>query len=111
LYRMDGVKNEISHPKAKVVSFPTMYLFPAYDKQNPVAFERERTAEALLAFVEEHKRSRGHHAAASVEASSTTKTETTVSSAEEESVGSVENEGDRETATEVIDSRTNSEVF
>jgi hypothetical protein len=104
---MDGVKNEISHPKAKVVSFPTMYLFPAYDKQNPVAFERERTAEALLAFVEEHKRSRGHHASASVEASSTT----TVSPAEEESVGSVENEGDRETATEESDSRTNAAVF
>jgi protein disulfide-isomerase-like protein len=51
LYKIDGSKNEVSHPKVRVRGFPTIYLFPRHDKANPVEFDGERTIEALLDFV------------------------------------------------------------
>ena len=47
----DGSKNEVSHPAVKVMGYPTIYLFPAADKQNPIEYDGERTADAIIDFV------------------------------------------------------------
>ena len=52
LYRIDGTKNDIAHAGVRIVGYPTLYLFPAQDKQNPIEYDGERSTEALLEFVQ-----------------------------------------------------------
>ena len=33
------------------MGYPTIYLFPAADKQNPIEYDGERTAEAIIDFI------------------------------------------------------------
>ena len=39
----------------KIVGYPTIFLFPAADKQNPIEYDGERTAEAIIAFVQDFR--------------------------------------------------------
>ena len=52
LYRIDGTKNDIAHAGVRIVGYPTLYLFPAQDKQNPIEYDGERSTEALLEFIQ-----------------------------------------------------------
>ena len=51
MYSVDGSKNEVSHPAVKIMGYPTIYLFPAADKQNPIEYDGERTADAIIDFI------------------------------------------------------------
>lgn len=51
MYSLDGSKNEVSHPAVKIMGYPTIYLFPAADKQNPIEYDGERTADAIIDFI------------------------------------------------------------
>ena len=35
----------------KIMGYPTIYLFPAADKQNPIEYDGERTADAIIDFI------------------------------------------------------------
>ena len=39
----------------KIVGYPTIFLFPAADKQNPIEYDGERTAEAIISFVQDFR--------------------------------------------------------
>ena len=52
LYRIDGTKNDIAHAGVRIVGYPTLYLFPAQDKQNPIEYDGERSTEALVEFIQ-----------------------------------------------------------
>eukprot|EP00981_Chlorochromonas_danica_P006276 scaffold1348_cov184-Ochromonas_danica.AAC.3 len=54
IFRIDGSRNEVFHPKIRVRGFPMVFLFPAHDKANPLYYDGERSAEALSAFIREH---------------------------------------------------------
>ena len=51
IFSLDGSKNEVSHPAVKIMGYPTIYLFPAADKQNPIEYDGERTADAIIDFI------------------------------------------------------------
>lgn len=51
IFFLDGSKNEVSHPAVKIMGYPTIYLFPAADKQNPIEYDGERTADAIIDFI------------------------------------------------------------
>jgi len=55
LFRIDGAKNEVSHPGLRVLGFPAIYLFPALDKNNPIEYDGDRTVEALIDFITEFR--------------------------------------------------------
>lgn len=56
--KMDATANDVPHPNYKVDGFPTIYLAPSGDKQNPVKFqEGDRDLEQLSRFLESHARS------------------------------------------------------
>lgn len=58
-FRMDAQKNEVAHRSVKLVGLPSMYLFPAEDKMNPVFFDGERRLQDLVDFVELHRHGKG----------------------------------------------------
>lgn len=61
VYRVDGTKNDIVHPRVKVVGYPTLYFFPAGDRLNPIEYDGNRTAEAIVAFIQAFRiEHRGH---------------------------------------------------
>lgn len=39
----------------KVLGFPTIYLFPALDKMNPIEYDGDRSVEAIAQFVEDFR--------------------------------------------------------
>lgn len=49
--RIDGSKNEVAHPSVRLRGFPSIYLFRANDKANPIEYDGERSALALKAFL------------------------------------------------------------
>jgi thiol-disulfide isomerase/thioredoxin len=57
VFRIDGAKNEISHPglRLRVNGFPTLYFFPGNDRYNPIEFDGERTVESIVSFIEDFK--------------------------------------------------------
>lgn len=54
-FRMDAQKNELAHRSVKLVGLPSMYLFPAEDKMNPVFFDGERRLQDLVDFIDLHR--------------------------------------------------------
>jgi thiol-disulfide isomerase/thioredoxin len=52
VYRIDGTKNDIVHPRVRVVGYPTLYFFPGADKLNPSEYDGNRTVEAIVGFVQ-----------------------------------------------------------
>lgn len=54
-FRMDAQKNEVAHRSVKLVGLPSMYLFPAEDKMNPVFFDGERRLQDLVDFIDMHR--------------------------------------------------------
>ena len=55
LAKLDGGANEINHMNVRVLGYPTFYLFLEGDKDNPVEYEGERTAEAITQFIAYHQ--------------------------------------------------------
>ncbi len=53
MLRIDGSKNEVSHPGVRVVGFPSIYFFPAYNKLQAIKYNGERTTSALRQFLKE----------------------------------------------------------
>lgn len=54
-FRMDAQKNELANRSVKLVGLPSMYLFPAEDKMNPVFFDGERRLQDLVDFIDLHR--------------------------------------------------------
>jgi hypothetical protein len=52
VYRIDGTKNDIVHPRVRIVGYPTLYFFPGADKLNPSEYDGNRTVEAIVGFVQ-----------------------------------------------------------
>jgi len=50
--KIDGSRNEIDHTNVHVRGYPTMYLFRADDRANPVEYDAERTLERLVRFID-----------------------------------------------------------
>jgi len=50
--KIDGSRNEIDHTEVHVRGYPTMYLFRAGDRANPIEYDAERSLERLVRFVE-----------------------------------------------------------
>lgn len=46
--KVDGNQNQQLMGKYKIQGFPTMYLFDTQDKEEPVVYQGERTAEAIV---------------------------------------------------------------
>jgi len=49
--RIDGSKNEIDHPAVRLRGFPSVFLFRAADKLNPIEYDGDRTVAAFLQFL------------------------------------------------------------
>lgn len=60
LYRVDGSKNDIVHPRVRLLGYPTLYFFPGGDKGNPMEYDGNRTVEAIVSFIEAF-RAEYHH--------------------------------------------------
>jgi len=57
--QIDATENDVP---VDIQGFPTLMLYPANDKQNPVTFDGDRTVEAMLSFVRETAFTlKGHH--------------------------------------------------
>ena len=52
LLKIDGSRNEIDHDKVRVRGYPTLYLFRARHRDNPIEYDEERTLERLIRFVD-----------------------------------------------------------
>lgn len=52
LVRIDGTENEIDHPLIRVMGFPALYLIPWSDRENPIEYDGDRSAEAIAHFIE-----------------------------------------------------------
>lgn len=50
--KVDGSRNEIDHEKVRVRGYPTIYLFKAGDRANPVEYDGERTVEYMARFID-----------------------------------------------------------
>ena len=64
--RIDGSKNEIDHPAVRLRGFPSVFLFRASDKLNPIEYDGDRTVAAFLAFIRAFKG--GNHRGEGLEA-------------------------------------------
>jgi L-lactate utilization protein LutC len=52
VFRIDGTKNDVVHPKSRVVGYPTLYFFVGGDKGNPIEYDGDRTVEAIVDFIQ-----------------------------------------------------------
>ena len=56
--RIDGSKNEVDHPVVRVRGYPSIFLFPAFDKLNPIEYDGERTVSSFVQFISQFRRGR-----------------------------------------------------
>ncbi len=52
--KIDMTSNEVFHPAVNITYYPTLLLFPANNKQQPIAFDGARTVGAFVGFLKEH---------------------------------------------------------
>jgi thiol-disulfide isomerase/thioredoxin len=50
--KMDGTRNEVDHSAVRVRGYPTIYIFLAADRANPVEYDSERSSEHIVRFVD-----------------------------------------------------------
>lgn len=53
--QVDATKNEIDHPRVKIVGFPSIELFRRGDRMFPVSYDGEYTLTAILEFLSENR--------------------------------------------------------
>jgi len=58
--KIDATSNDVN-PNLGIRGFPTIKLFPANDKQNPIDYEGDRTKEDLTTFIETNAGIKFHH--------------------------------------------------
>lgn len=52
--KIDAAENDTPNSGVEIQGFPTLYFYPAGAKNAPIAYEGERTAEAMIDFVKNH---------------------------------------------------------
>jgi len=50
--RIDATKNDIEHPRVRIEGYPTIYLFPRGEKDEPIEFDGMRSTENIIQFVQ-----------------------------------------------------------
>lgn len=53
--RIDGSKNEVDHPLVRIRGYPSIFLFPAHDKMNPIEYDGERTVSSFVEFISQFR--------------------------------------------------------
>ena len=53
--RIDGSKNEIDHPAIRVRGYPSIFLFKAFEKDQPIEYDGVRSTPAISAFLSDFR--------------------------------------------------------